>query len=141
MNSNSKSNVGKTTTKRKQPPDADASNDGTIPIESTRAATTLPPLPSPAKLRKKMINNEKSKEREAPAPLSILSLPPEVWSLCLEFLSPTDLTIASTCLSRALSSVYAREQAAWGALTYIIFKLYGRIMRLERYPDDTWISL
>jgi len=86
-------------------------------------------------------DNEKSKESEAPAPLSISSLPPEVWSLCLEFLTPRGLTIASTCLSRDLSTVYAREQAAWGALTYIISKLYGRVMRLERYPEETWIGL
>jgi len=86
-------------------------------------------------------NNEKSKESEVPKPLSISSLPLEVWSICLEFLSPRDLTIASTCLSRDLSTVYAREQAAWGALTYATSKLYGRIMRLERYPEETWIGL
>jgi len=86
-------------------------------------------------------DNEKSKESEATKPLLISSLPPEVWSVCLEFLPPRDLTIASTCLSRDLSTSYAREQAAWGALTYAISKLYGRVMRLERYPEETWIGL
>jgi len=86
-------------------------------------------------------NNEISNQCEAPQPLLISSLPREVWAVCLEFLSPRDLTMASTCLSRDLSSVYAREHAAWGTLTYIVSKLYRRVKRLERYPEETWIGL
>jgi len=84
---------------------------------------------------------ETSSQRNAPTPICISSLPLEVWSACLEFLPPLDMTIASTCLNRQMSTVYSREQAACSTLTHAISKLYGRAVKLERYQEETWMGL
>lgn len=73
---------------------------------------------------------------------SIYSIPLDAWSVCLEFLSPSYMTIASSCLSKEMSSGYAGERAAWVALKDIMSKAYGiRIVQLDLYPQETWLGL